>query len=212
MSPPLRLLVAGLALASLPLLLVAAVWLTTADGRFVDPSRVPSERVALVFGAGVRPDGQPTPMLAGRVDTAVELYRTGRVDKLLMTGDNSRRDYDEVGAMKRHAIEQGVPPGDVALDHAGFSTYESCYRARAVFGLRRALLVTQAYHLPRALYTCRSLGLDAIGVGAPDWGIYPESLLVRYSLREAIATLNALVQVNVTHPRPTFLGPPEPIG
>lgn len=192
-----------------PALLLATVWLSTATARFDAPDQVPAQRVALVFGAGIRPDGQPSPMLAGRVQTAVALYLADRVDKLLMTGDNSRLDYDEVSAMKRYAVGLGVPPEDVALDHAGFSTYESCYRARAVFGLERAVLVTQAYHLPRALYTCRGLGLDAVGLGAPDWGTYPEALLVRYSLREAVATLNALWQVHVARPEPTFLGPPE---
>jgi vancomycin permeability regulator SanA len=170
---------------------------------------VPPERVALVFGAGVRADGQPTAMLAGRVQAAAALYHAGRVDKLLMTGDNSRVEYDEVTAMKRHAVGLGVPPDAVSLDHAGFSTYESCYRARAVFGLDRAVLVTQAYHLPRALYTCRGLGVEAVGLGAPDWGTYPEALLVRYSLREAAATINALWQVHVARPEPTYLGPRE---
>jgi vancomycin permeability regulator SanA len=148
-------------------------------------------------------------MLAGRVQTAAALYHSGRVGKLLMTGDNSRPEYDEVSSMKCYAVGLGVPADDVALDHAGFSTYESCYRARAVFGLERAVLVTQAYHLPRALYTCRGLGLDAVGLGAPDWGTYPEALLLRYSLREAVATLNALWQVHVARPEPTFLGPRE---
>jgi vancomycin permeability regulator SanA len=193
----------------LPALLLAAVWLSTASVRFDQAAQVPPERVALVFGAGVRPDGQPSPMLAGRVQTAVSLYLAGKVDRLLMTGDNSRLDYDEVSAMKRYAVGLGVAAEDVALDHAGFSTYESCYRARAVFGLERAVLVTQAYHLPRALYTCRGLGLDAVGLGAPDWGTYSDALLVRYSLREAVATLNALWQVHVARPEPTFLGPPE---
>jgi vancomycin permeability regulator SanA len=186
----------------LPALLVAAVWLSTLSARFDEPARVPPERVALVFGAGVRADGQPTPMLAGRVHAAAALYHAGRVDKLLMTGDNSRVDYDEVSAMKRHAVSLGVPPDDVSLDHAGFSTYESCYRARAV-------LVTQAYHLPRALYTCRGLGVAAVGLGAPDWGTYSEALLVRYSLREVVATLNALWQVHIARPPPTYLGPRE---
>ena len=195
--------------ALVPALLVAAVWLSTLGVRFDAPDRVPQERVAVVFGAGVRPDGQPTPMLAGRVEAAAALYRAGRVGKLLMTGDNGRAEYDEVSAMKRHAVGLGVAPEDVALDHAGFSTYESCYRARAVFGLERAVLVTQAYHLPRALYTCRGLGLDAVGLGAPDWGTYSDALLVRYSAREAIATLNALWQVHVARPEPTFLGPRE---
>jgi vancomycin permeability regulator SanA len=105
-----------------------------------------------------------------------------------------------------------VPAGDVVTDHAGFSTYESCYRAHAIFGVERAVLVTQRYHLPRALYTCRSLGVDAAGLGTPDWGVYSDGLLLRYNLREGAATLNALWQLHVTRPPPTYLGSREPIG
>jgi vancomycin permeability regulator SanA len=190
--------------------LVAMGWQTAAH-RYGDPSSAPSEAVALVFGAGVRPDGRPTPMLAGRVATAVELYRSGRVRKLLMSGDNSRIDYDEVTAMRSEALELGVPAADIAGDYAGFSTYESCYRARAVFGLERAILVTQAYHLPRALYTCRALGIEASGLAAPDWGVYQDALVARYTGRESLAALRALWQVHVSHPAPTFLGPREEV-
>jgi vancomycin permeability regulator SanA len=201
-----RLLLLALAVTLLPPALILAVHLATANRRYDDPSRIPAERVAIVFGAGVRPNGQPSPMLADRVRAAVELYRAGRVQKLLMTGDNARPEYDEVGAMRRYAIEQGAPAEAIVLDHAGFSTYESCYRAGAIFGVRQAVLVTQRYHLPRAVYTCGQLGVDAVGLGTPDWGVYSEPLMASYALREALATLNALWEVHVTHPTPTYLG------
>jgi vancomycin permeability regulator SanA len=172
---------------------------------------VPSAPVAIVFGAGVRPDGRLSRMLAERVQAAVALYHEGRVEKLLMTGDNSSIYYDEVSAMRRYAIERGVEPADITLDHAGFSTYDSCYRAGAIFGVERAVLVTQRYHLPRAVYTCRRLGVDAVGLGTRDWGAYHPALLTRYAVREALATGRALVQVHVTRPLPTFLGPFEGI-
>jgi vancomycin permeability regulator SanA len=201
-----------LALALLaPLAALETMQWQTASRRYADPTSAPSEAVALVFGAGVRPDGRPTPMLADRVRLAAELYRTGRVGKLLMSGDNGRPDYDEVSAMLAYAVALGVPASDVVRDHAGFSTYESCYRARAIFGLERAILVTQSYHLPRAVYTCRALGIEAVGVGAPDWGVYQDSLLARYTARESVAALRALWQVHVSQPAPTFLGAREQI-
>jgi len=201
-------------LVALPLHVIAA----TRPYRYADAAAVPARRVAIVFGAGVV-NGRPTPALAERVRGAAELYRLGRVHKLLMTGDNSRRDYDEVSAMKRYAVELGVPAEDITLDYAGFSTYESAYRAKAIFGVEGAVLVTQGYHLPRAVYTCRALGIDAVGYGMPDW-LYNRAHMaiwfspydqVRYTLREALAICKALVDVHLTHPLPTFLGPYEGI-
>ncbi len=195
----------------LPIVLVAYVPAATGGRRYSTVAEVPAHRVAVVFGAGVRADGRLTRMLSERVDAAVELYQTGRVKKLLMTGDNSRADYDEVTAMKRYAMQRGVPETDIVLDYAGFSTYESCYRAHHIFGLTDAVLVTQRFHLPRAIYTCSQLGVDAVGLGTPDWGAYRDALLVRYTLRESLATLKALWDVHVTRPLPTFLGPFEGI-
>lgn len=193
----------------LPVVLVSYVWIATSQYRYAHVSRVPPERVAIVLGAGVRPDGRLSRMLAERVSAGAELYKNGRVTKLLMTGDNSSADYDEVTAMRTFAIRQGVAAEDITLDYAGFSTYESCYRARAVFGVSRAVVVTQQFHLARAVYTCRQLGVDAAGLGTPDWGVYRDGLMVRYSLREMLATLKALWEVHVTKPLPTYLGPRE---
>lgn len=200
-------LVVGLGLLIPPAALLYAR-VTTAPFRYADPAEAPAERVAVVFGAGVRGD-RPTRILAERIEAAVALYRLGRVGKLLMTGDNSRADYDEVSVMGRYAEALGVSPADITLDYAGFSTYESCYRLAPIFGVERAVLVTQQYHLPRAVYTCRALGVDAVGLGAPDWGRYSGLLLARYVAREALATAKALVDVHLTRPLPTFLGPFE---
>jgi vancomycin permeability regulator SanA len=190
--------------------LVFYVGEATRSRRFVTPGDVPSVRVAIVFGAGVRGE-RPTRILAERIDAAVALYQAGRVQKLLMTGDNSRNDYDEVTAMRRYAVTQGVDPADITLDYAGFSTYESCYRARVIFGVEQATLVTQAYHLPRAVYTCRHLGISATGLAVRDWGAYPDALIASYALREIPATLKALADVHLLRPTPTFLGPFEGI-
>ncbi|MBE6564760.1 MAG: SanA protein [Ruminococcaceae bacterium] len=121
---------------------------------------------ALVLGAGVKENGRLSDMLADRMDTAIALYKDGRVPKLLLSGDHGREDYDEVNAMRAYALERGVPSSDMFTDHAGFSTYESVYRARDVFAVEKAVIVTQEYHLHRALYIAESLGVEAVGVSA----------------------------------------------
>lgn len=183
----------------------------TARQRHSNPHEIAKQRVAIVFGAGVRPDGRPSRMLAERVQAAIELYQLGIVEKLLMTGDNSQVDYDEVTAMRDYAIERGVRPEDITRDYAGFRTYDSCYRAKVIFGVDQAVLVTQSYHLPRAVYSCQQLGIATQGLGTPDWGRYPEVLLLRYELRELAATAQALWELHITQPPPHFLGPFEGI-
>jgi vancomycin permeability regulator SanA len=199
-------LISGLLLVALPLMLVLYVYWATRDLRFSDPRQVPSKSVVIVLGAEVRPNGQLSPMLAARVQQAVEVYRLGRVQKILMTGDNSRTDYDEVTAMKRYAIELGVPAEVIHLDYAGFSTYESCYRARAIFGIRDALVVTQGFHLPRAVYTCAHLGIEVVGLETNDQGMYSARTMRRHVAREILATGKALWNVHLRQPLPTFLG------
>ncbi|MGC9502943.1 MAG: SanA/YdcF family protein [Baaleninema sp.] len=164
--------------------------------RFGDLENIESHPVAIVFGAGVWDDGTPTPMLADRVLAGVALYQRGTVEKLLMSGDNRSPDYNEVDAMRRYAEARGVPREDIWLDRLGLSTYDTCVRAQREFGIDRAVLVTQRYHLPRAVYIARHLGIDAVGFGVPDWGVYTRSSMVSYSLREIPATLKAMVQVS----------------
>lgn len=167
-------------------------------------------RVAIVLGAGLTRSGEPTPALYDRVATAVELYQRGLVDKLLLTGDNRFVNYNEPEAMRRTAVKLGVPNEDLVLDYAGRRTYDSCYRAREIFGVNRAILVTQAFHLDRALYLCDSFGIDSIGVVA-DRRTYTTGAQTWWSIREAAATLAAWIDVNVTKPVPV-LGDKLPIG
>lgn len=122
----------------------------------------------LVLGCGVRPDGTPSLMLTDRLETGIALYREGAAEKLLMSGDHGTEDYDEVNTMKNIAKENGVPSADIFMDHAGFSTYDSVYRAKEIFCAKKAIIVSQKYHLPRALYVAEKLGLDAYGVAAAD--------------------------------------------
>ncbi|MEA3407476.1 MAG: ElyC/SanA/YdcF family protein [Chloroflexota bacterium] len=167
----------------------------------------PARDVAIVFGAGVWPDGTLSPILADRVQTAMRLYEAGKVRKLLMTGDNQRADYNEPAHMRDYALAQGVPSEDIVLDYAGRRTYDSCYRARHIFCVSEAILVTQSYHLDRALFTARSLGIDAVGVAA-DRRDYVH--IEGYWWRELLATTLAWWEVKIARPKP-ILGEKEPI-
>jgi SanA protein len=180
-----------------------------ASSRTATLEDVPPQRVAVVFGAGLWRSGAPTPVLQDRIETAVALYRAGKVEKLLMSGDNRFVYYNEPGAMREYAISLGVPDEDIVLDYAGRRTYDTCYRAKAIFGLEQVILVTQAFHMPRAVYTCNQLGLEATGVAADNRN-YRKVSLVYWNLRELPAILTALWQVNISHPLPV-LGDPEPI-
>ena len=169
----------------------------------------PETPVAIVFGAGLWRDGTPTPVLRDRVATAVDLYLNGKVEKLLMSGDNRVHTYNEPGAMRDHAISLGVPAEDIVLDYAGWRTYDTCYRARHIFGVQDATLITQSFHLPRAIYTCNNLGVAANGVTA-DRRVYRRGSRIYWNLREVFATLVAMWEVHITHPLPV-LGKQEPI-
>lgn len=169
----------------------------------------PSAPVGIVFGAGLRRDGTPTLILRDRVETAVKLYQAGKVKKLLLSGDNRFIEYNEPAAMREFAIGLGVPPEDIVLDYAGRSTYETCYRAKSIFEVDEALLITNPFHLPRAVYTCKQIGIDVSGVKA-ELGTYRKSSHIYWEIRELPATVNALWQLYVTRPLPV-LGEREPI-
>jgi len=180
-----------------------------ASTRIDTVEEAPASPAAIVFGAGLRYDGAPTAVLRDRVETAAQLYFAGKVEKLLMSGDNRFVDYNEPQAMKEYALSLGVPEEAIVLDYAGRRTYDTCYRARAIFGLSQAILVTQSFHLPRALYTCNQLGVEASGVAAQNHYFLKRSRAY-WSLRELLATPVALWEIHVTKPLPV-LGEPEPI-
>jgi SanA protein len=170
---------------------------------------VPPKSVAVVFGAGLNRDGSPGAVLRDRVNKGAELYFSGQVDKLLMSGDNRFINYNEPGAMHQYAISLGVPDEDIVLDFAGRRTYDTCYRASHIFGVEEAILVTQRFHLPRALYTCNKLGVDVVGVPA-DRLTYARGPYIYWNFREVMATANALWEVHFARPLPV-LGEFEPI-
>jgi SanA protein len=168
-----------------------------------------SAPVAIVFGAGLDRSGVPSPVLQDRVSAAAQLYFAGKVKKLLMSGDNRFVDYNEPGAMQKYALGLGVPEADIVLDYAGRRTYDTCYRARAIFGVRQAVVVTQEFHLPRALMLCNAMGIEATGFSANlrFYGLLPE---VFWQIRELPAILVTSWEIWVSHPLPV-LGNPEPI-
>ena len=161
----------------------------------------------IILGCQVRADGTPSDMLRDRLTRGIELYTLGAAPKLLMSGDHGRVEYDEVGTMKQYAIDAGIPSADIFKDHAGFSTYETVYRAKEVFAAQRVIIVTQAYHLYRALYIAEKLGLEAYGV-ASDYHTY-----VGQSMREGREILARCKDfaISVWKPEPTFLGDVIPV-
>jgi SanA protein len=170
---------------------------------------VPARRVAIVFGAEVKKDGTPSTVLRDRVETAVALYKNGKVEKVLMSGDNRFVDYNEPEAMRQYALSLGVPDKAIVLDYAGRRTYDTCYRAKEIFQVDSAILVTQGFHLPRALFLCNSFGLEAVGVKADNY-YYLKRLRLVWYIRETLATTQAVWDVYVLRPLPV-LGEPEPI-
>ena len=182
--------------------------LTTAhaasDKVFSDVPAVPERPVALVLGAGLYPDGSPTPMLADRVAGAVALYRNGTVGQLLLSGDNSTANYDEPTTMRRLALNAGVPAAAITLDYAGFSTFESCARATRIFGVQAAIVVTQDFHAARAVQLCRASGIDTVAF-AQSSATYSNSSVEMLRMRERLASVKSLWSA-LLRPDPTFLG------
>lgn len=161
----------------------------------------------IVLGAGVRDDGTPSHMLEDRLLTAISLYESGAAPKIIMSGDHGTEDYDEVNVMKAFAIAHGVPSEDIFMDHAGFSTYDSMYRARDIFEVKTAIVVTQKYHLYRALYLAKSLGLDACGVPSD---LRPYRAQTYREAREVLARAKDFFYA-IFKPEPTYLGDVIPV-
>ncbi|WP_432139227.1 MULTISPECIES: SanA/YdcF family protein [unclassified Streptomyces] len=196
-----RAVMAGCALGLLP-----ATWLrlTTAD-RLVTTRTAPRTDVAVVFGAGLW-NGEPSPYLAHRLDAAATLYREGRVRVVLVTGDNSREDYDEPDAMRAYLTRHGVPDGRIVSDYAGFDTWDSCVRAKKIFGVDEAVLISQGFHIRRAVALCRAAGITAYGVGVDE---RHDATWYYGGTRELFAAGKAALDA-VFEPDPRFLGPREP--
>jgi len=181
---------------------------TTAGYRYQQVGDVPARQAAIVPGALVYRDGRPSDILADRLQTALELYRAGKVGKILASGDHGRVQYDEVNAMRRWLEARGVRSEDIFMDHAGFDTCDTMQRARRVFCVASAVVVTQDFHLPRAVYLARQAGIDAVGVKA-DRHRYRKEM--QNTLRESVARVKSFAEVHFGS-GPRFLGPEIPIG
>lgn len=161
----------------------------------------------IVLGCQVRTDGKPSHMLHDRLDRAIALYNAGAAPKILMSGDHGQFNYDEVNTMKQYAIDAGVPSEDIFMDHAGFSTYETVYRAKEIFGVKSAIFVTQQYHLYRTLHIARKFDIDAIGVSA-DYRKYTGQ--TKREIREILARCKDFATA-IYKPEPRYLGEAIPI-
>ncbi|MGC5361471.1 SanA/YdcF family protein [Streptomyces sp. DT24] len=187
------------------LALTPMTWMYTAAGARVGTTAdAPSRQVAVVFGAGLW-KGRPSPYLAHRLDAAVELYRTGKVRVVLVTGDHGREEYDEPDAMRTYLTAHGVPDRRIVSDFAGFDTWDSCVRARKIFGVDRAVLVSQGFHIRRAVTLCRAAGIDAYGVGVDA---VHDATWYYGGAREVFAAGKAALEA-AFKPDPRFLGPTE---
>jgi vancomycin permeability regulator SanA len=192
---------AGCVLALLP-----ATWMYVVTGdRLRTVADVPRTEVAVVFGAGLWA-GEPSPYLAHRLDAAAKLYRAGRIEVVLVTGDNSREDYDEPDAMRTYLTRQGVPDARIVSDYAGFDTWDSCVRAKKIFGVDEAVLISQGFHIRRAVALCQEAGVTSYGVGVDA----RHDVTWYYGgTREIIAAGKAALDA-VLEPDPRFLGRQEP--
>jgi len=165
---------------------------------------MPSADAIMVLGALVN-DGRPSPTLALRLDRAIELYNAGKAPKIIVSGDHGQKEYNEVCAMKFYLLERGVPRDDIFLDHAGFNTYDSMYRAKAIFGVNTLIITTQQFHISRSVYIARKLGIEAYG--------YPCTMFLnyynrQYGDRESLAKIKAFIDVHILQRGPRFLGEP----
>ncbi|MFI8075401.1 vancomycin high temperature exclusion protein [Streptomyces sp. NPDC086033] len=192
---------AGCALALLP-----STWMYVVTGdRLRTTADVPRTEVAVVFGAGLW-DGEPSPYLAHRLDAAAKLYRENRIEVVLVTGDNSREDYDEPDAMRAYLTRHGVPDTRIVSDYAGFDTWDSCVRARKIFGVHKAVLISQGFHIRRAVALCQAAGVTSYGIGVDA---KHDATWYYGGTRELFAAGKAAADV-VLRPDPRFLGPKEP--
>ncbi|MDC2953243.1 ElyC/SanA/YdcF family protein [Streptomyces gilvifuscus] len=190
----------GCVLALLP---VTWLYVSTA-GRLGTVADAPRTEVAVVFGAGLF-NGEPSPYLANRLNAAAKLYRENRVEVVLVTGDNSRKDYDEPDAMRTYLTRHGVPDGRIVSDYAGFDTWDSCVRAKKIFGVDRAVLISQGFHIRRAVALCEAAGVASYGVGVDA---KHDATWYYGGTREVFAAGKAALDA-VFRPDPRFLGPKE---
>lgn len=190
---------------------IAYDFISTSSHRYdiekVSIEKVPYHKVGIVFGAGILPNDQPTEYLKYRIQTAIMLFKAHKINILLMSGDNSVTTHNEPLVMKNYAIEHGVPAKAIVVDDAGFDTYDTCYRARHIFGITSATLISQGYHIPRAMVTCNGVGVKNIGVIS----IHPtRDYTISYLVREVFSSDKMVLDL-IFQPKPNVLGNPLPL-
>lgn len=207
MKRKIKLIIISILIVILIILTVLNVYVYILGKKYIATSidKLSHAQVAIILGAAVSTKGIPSSVLEDRIVTAISLYKQGKVSKILMSGGNPSVTNNEVDPVRKILIVQGIPSEDIFLDHAGFDTYSSMYRAKAIFNISSAIIVTQEFHLPRAVYTARSLGIDAYGLAA-DRGKYS----IKNYLRELLSRPNAFISVFL-HKLPKYLGPLIPI-
>jgi SanA protein len=193
------------AMLAFVLLTALVFYVTTKNYIYDTANEAPSAEVALIPGAAILSNGAPSSIFIDRVDVAIDLYKAGKVLKILVSGDNSTVSHNEVNPVRLYLLGKGIPDQDIFLDHAGFDTYSSLYRARDIFGVTSILITTQSFHLPRAVFTARRLGIQAYGVRT-DVGY----ILFRNYVREVFADEKAVFDL-VFHTKPKYLGDTIPI-
>lgn len=195
----------SLALVALIVAAYFTIYLATKSYIYNAVTEIPSAQAALIPGAAIFEDGALSSIFLDRVDKAIELYNAGKVSKILVSGDNSTVSHNEVNPVRLYLISKNIPDEDIFLDHAGFDTYSSMYRARDIFGVTSLIVSTQSFHLPRAVFIAHRLGIEAYGVNA-DVG----HMLFRNYIRELLANVKAVFNL-VLHTKPKYLGEKIPI-
>ena len=179
---------------------------TSSSRIFNNLESVPVTHTVIILGASVHADGKLSPILQDRVDTGLKLYTSGKAKRFLLSGDNRREDYDEVNSMRNYLLERNVPENHIFIDPAGIDTYDSMYRSREIFEVPSAIVVTQQFHLPRAIFIAKNLGLNYIGYPADSRQYKTEGSLKR---REKLANLKAVIELLIQSPAP--IGAKTPI-
>lgn len=206
-----KLLYTALMLVTIAMLAVASICFYvshTGKAYLVTAEDAPAVDAILILGARVYSNGTPSPLLQDRLDYGYALYTAGKANRIIVSGDHGTKEYDEVNAMKNYLLTKGVPQEHIFLDHAGFNTYDSLYRAKEIFGVKSLIVCTQEFHMPRALYIGRRLGLEAYGYAAPDKAMYH---MAYNNFREKLAQVKAFLETDVLHRKPKYLGNVIPI-
>jgi len=199
-----------LAVFIITMVLFVNYYVQEVGGKYITAAEsVPEADAILVLGARVYANGNVSLMLNDRLTTGYELYKKGKAKKIIVSGDHGRKDYDEVNTMKSFLMEKGVPSEDIFMDHAGFSTYESLYRARDIFQVKKVIITSQEYHLMRAVFIARELGLEAFGVAA-DKHVY-HGVMLKSELREIAARNKDFLTAKIFKPLPKYLGEVIPV-